>query len=83
MASSPRITKEIDCYSSNHNRKKANNNTTNALFDTPAGNHIYPGRIASGSGVRTLPRLSASEAVHNFRDINSEKGGTVQYRHVS
>ena len=78
MANSPRIVQETDCNSSN----QFNNNTKN-LFDTPAGNQMYHGRVASGSGVRTLPRLSASEAVHNFRDINSEKNGTVQYRHVS
>ena len=31
--------------------------------------------------MRSLPRLSASQAVHNFRDIYSEKD--KNYRHVS
>ena len=42
--------------------------------------------------MRTLPRLSASQAVNNFREIYSEKDyngnmrqqvGTTKYRHVS
>ena len=34
--------------------------------------------------MRTLPRLSASQAVGNFRDIYSEKNnGQGKYRHVS
>ena len=38
----------------------------------------------SGSGMRKLPRLSASEAVNNFRDIYSERAPAGhKYRHVS
>ena len=40
-------------------------------------------RVGSGAGIRTLPRLSASQAVNNFRDIYSDKDNNPKYRHVS
>ena len=59
-------------------------NQTANLFTSPINE-----RIASGNGMRGLPRLSESQAVGNFREIFSEKASTagpgtnVKYRHVS
>lgn len=37
-----------------------------------------------GNGLHILPRLSESEAVHNFKEIESDRvQGRTKYRHVS
>ena len=97
MRNSPRIIQETDCgWSSKFFDNKNLYMSPNSHHDQHMGQNVmYQTRVASGSGMRTLPRLSASQAVNNFREIYSEKdGGAVnghhngnghqtKYRHVS
>ena len=67
---SHRIIHEPDCHLQHHQKEPTQ------IFTSPKQH-----RVNSGHGMRTLPRLSASQAVHNLRDIASEKDR--RYRHVS
>ena len=71
------ITKETDC---GHKDKFYQKN----IFMSPKDDedNEQDGCLSS-SGMRKLPRFSASEAVGNFRDIYSERAPGNKYRHVS
>ena len=71
---SHKIIQETDCGCSTKFESKN-------IFASPAQTTQNQTRVTSGNGMRSLPRLSASQAVNNFREIYSEKDG--KYRHVS
>ena len=82
--SSLRILKESECNGCGPQPFE-----TTRLGGDPAAIFMSPRvvRGGTGGGMRTLPRLSASQVVRNFRDIASDgsQGGNhnPKYRHVS
>eukprot|EP00353_Schmidingerella_taraikaensis_P019156 CAMPEP_0185612422 /NCGR_PEP_ID=MMETSP0436-20130131/21644_1 /TAXON_ID=626734 ORGANISM="Favella taraikaensis, Strain Fe Narragansett Bay" /NCGR_SAMPLE_ID=MMETSP0436 /ASSEMBLY_ACC=CAM_ASM_000390 /LENGTH=152 /DNA_ID=CAMNT_0028245805 /DNA_START=266 /DNA_END=724 /DNA_ORIENTATION=- len=80
---SHRIIQETEC--GKHSSKMLAKNSSNT-YASPIDERQQQAdsRGTVGSGLRTLPRLSASQAVHNFRDIYSDRQrGQGKYRHVS
>ena len=77
MATSPHIFRETECGCSSKYIDKG------SIFTSPR-NVPQNNNIPSDTVMHILPRLSASQALGNFRDIySSERDGTKPYRHVS
>jgi len=78
---------ETECASGgNFSSKLIQKNQSSNIYMSPAADAAAEAesRGTVGAALRTLPRLSASEAVQNFYEIGADRQhGKGQYRHVS
>lgn len=71
----PRIMQEVDCRGASSGSKLGKKpQTSSNIYMSPVGveDEEESRNGVVGNGLRTLPRLSESLAVHNFKDINSD-----------